>query len=79
MDGESYELEQVVEGESVAEVLEYVQFHETMLIDRMRRQVHEARDSGRLSAREATTFINYYREGLKGYTYLEENVPPGLD
>ncbi len=79
MDGDSYELEQVVEGESVSEVLEYVQFHETMLMDRMRRQVQEAKAQGRLSAKEATSFLNYYREGLKGYTYLEENVPPGLE
>lgn len=79
MDGDTYEMEQIVEGESVAEVLEYVQFHETMLMDRMRRQVQAARAAGRLSAREATAFLNYYREGLKGYTYLEENVPPGLE
>ena len=79
MDGDIYELEQVVEGESVAEVLEYVQFHETVLMDRMRRQVPEARTKGLLSAREATAFLNYYRLGLKGYTYLEENVPPGLE
>jgi len=79
MDGDIYELEQVVEGESVSEVLEYVQFHETVLMDRMRRQVQEARNKGLLSAREATAFLNYYRLGLKGYTYLEENVPPGLE
>jgi len=79
MDGDHYELEQVVEGESVAEVLEYVQFHETMLMDRMRRQVQEARAKGNLSAREATAFLNYYRLGLKGYTYLEENAPIGLE
>jgi len=79
MGGDIYELEQVVEGESVAEVLEYVQFHEATLMDRMRRQVQEARAKGLLTAREATAFLNYYRLGLKGYTYLEENVPPGLE
>jgi arginine decarboxylase len=74
MDGHKYELEQVIEGESVAEVLEYVQFHETVLIDRMRRQVQEARSKGRLTAREANSFLRFYQEGLKGYTYLEENA-----
>ncbi|OIQ00084.1 MAG: arginine decarboxylase [Zetaproteobacteria bacterium CG2_30_46_52] len=73
MDGDGYELEQVVEGESVAEVLDYVQFHEKVLIDRMRRQLSEAKATGRISAKEYTTFLNYYREGLKGYTYLEEH------
>ncbi len=75
MDGDKYELEQVVEGETVAEVLDYVQFHETVLIDRMRRQVQEARREGRLSAREANAFLRFYQEGLKGYTYLEEDTP----
>ena len=73
MDGDGYELEQVVEGESVAEVLDYVQFHEKVLVDRMRRQLSEAKKQGRISAKEYTMFLNYYREGLKGYTYLEEN------
>ncbi len=75
MDGDKYELEQVVEGESVADVLDYVQFHETVLLDRMRRQVQDARSEGRLTAREANAFLRFYQEGLKGYTYLEEDLP----
>jgi len=75
MDGDHYELEQVVEGESVAEVLDYVQFHENVLTDRMRRQLTQAKSEGRITARESTAFLNYYREGLKGYTYLEEHPP----
>jgi arginine decarboxylase len=75
MDGDDYELEQVVEGESVAEVLDYVQFHETVLVDRMRRQVQAARNEGRLTAREANAFLRFYQQGLKGYTYLEEDAP----
>jgi len=75
MDGDHYELEQVVEGESVSEVLDYVQFHETVLLDRMRRQLAHARKEKRITAKESTAFLNYYREGLKGYTYLEENAP----
>ncbi|RMG92460.1 MAG: biosynthetic arginine decarboxylase [Zetaproteobacteria bacterium] len=72
MDGDDYELEQIVEGESVTEVLDYVQFSEKVLLDRMRRQLNQARSEGRVSAREATRFLRLYREGLAGYTYLEE-------
>jgi arginine decarboxylase len=75
MDGDHYELEQVVEGESVAEVLEYVQFHEKVLLDRMRRQLQEARGKGRISASEANSFLRFYQAGLHGYTYLEEESP----
>jgi arginine decarboxylase len=47
----------------------------------MRRQVLEARNAGRISAREATGFLRFYQEGLKGYTYLEEHAAtfPGID
>jgi len=72
VDGEEYEIEQQVEGESVAEVLDYVQFSEKVLLDRMRRQLTRARGEGRIGAREATRFLNLYREGLAGYTYLED-------
>lgn len=75
VDGDSYELEQVVEGESVADVLDYVQFHETVLVDRMRRQILQARKENRVSGREANAFLRFYQQGLKGYTYLEEDTP----
>jgi len=76
MDGDRYELEQMVEGESVADVLDYVQFNEKVLLDRMRRQLTQARAEKRLSASEANRFLRFYKEGLEGYTYLEENLPP---
>ncbi|MCU7932276.1 MAG: biosynthetic arginine decarboxylase [Candidatus Thiodiazotropha sp. (ex Codakia rugifera)] len=79
MDGDHYELEQVVEGESVAEVLNYVQFHEKVLIDRLRRQLQDARVKGHITAREANSFLRFYQAGLKGYTYLEEEPPVVLD
>jgi len=75
MDGDKYELEQIVEGESVAEVLDYVQFNEKVLLDRMRRQLTQARTEGRLTASEANGFLRFYKDGLAGYTYLEEQMP----
>lgn len=75
MDGDQYELEQIVEGESVAGVLDYVQFNEKVLLDRMRRQLTQARSEGRLSASQANKFLRFYKDGLAGYTYLEEQMP----
>ncbi|HKJ83321.1 MAG TPA: hypothetical protein VJ961_04785 [Mariprofundaceae bacterium] len=53
-----------------------MQFHEKVLIDRMRRQIQGARSRGLLSAREANRFLRFYQAGLRGYTYLEEHAPP---
>jgi arginine decarboxylase len=75
MHEDGYELEQVVEGETVSEVLDYVQFHETVLIDRMKRELQNARNKGLITAREANAFFSFYQEGLQGYTYLEEETP----
>jgi len=75
MDGENYELEQIVEGESVADVLDYVQFNEKVLLDRMRRQLTQARSEGRLTAAQSNKFLRFYKDGLAGYTYLEEQMP----
>ena len=72
MDGDQLEVEQIVEGESVAEVLDYVQFNEKVLLDRVRRELSKARSEGRLSAAEANSYLRFYKEGLSGYTYLEE-------
>jgi len=79
MDGETLEIEQVVEGESVADVLDYVQFNEKVLLDRIRRELARARSEGKLSASEANTFLRFYKEGLAGYTYLEEHLPDSLN
>jgi len=72
LDGDQYELEQLVEGETIADVLDYVRFHETMLTDRMRRQFAHSKALGKISAKEATSFMNFYRRGLKDYTYLNK-------
>jgi arginine decarboxylase len=63
-----YEITDVVHGNTVTEVLEYVQFHPSDLVATFRRKV--ARAQG-LTREEANTFIADFMEGLDGYTYLE--------
>ncbi len=66
-----YEITDVVHGNTVTEVLEYVQFHPSDLVATFRRKV--ARAAG-LSREEANTFIADFMEGLDGYTYLESPI-----
>jgi len=63
-----YEVTDVVHGDTVTEVLQYVQFQPSALLTTFRRKVAAAKG---LSRQEANTFIAEYVAGLEGYTYLE--------
>ena len=69
-----YEVTDVVHGDTVTEVLEYVQFHPSELITTFRRKVMQTKG---LSRQEANRFIADYMEGLDGYTYLESPLEHG--
>jgi len=63
-----YEVTDLVHGDTVTEVLNYVQFRASDLLTLFRRKVSAAKS---LSRQEANTFIADYVAGLEGYTYLE--------
>jgi arginine decarboxylase len=63
-----YEITDLVHGDTVTEVLNYVQFGASNLLATFRRKVGAARN---ISRQEANTFIAEYVAGLEGYTYLE--------
>jgi len=65
---QGYEITDLVHGDTVAEVLNYVQFEASSLLATFRRKVGAAKA---LSRQEANTFIAEYVAGLEGYTYLE--------
>ncbi len=68
--GDSYTVEHVVEGDSVAEVLSYVQYNKEDLISRVRRAAETALRDKRLTIAESGRFMKRYEEALEGYTYL---------
>ena len=63
-----YEITDLVHGDTVTEVLNYVQFGASTLLATFRRKVGAAKD---LTRQEANAFIAEYVAGLEGYTYLE--------
>ena len=63
-----YEITDLVHGDTVTEVLNYVQFRASDLLATFRRKVQAA--SG-ITRDEANMFIADYVAGLEGYTYLE--------
>jgi len=69
-----YEITDMVHGDTVTEVLNYVQFQPADLLTTFRRKVTNAKD---LSRSDANQFIADYVAGLEGYTYLEGEELPG--
>ena len=67
------ELDTVVRGDTVAEVLDYVQFNARNLLDMFRRDVERAVREGRIGYEESGRLLRFYEEGLYGYTYLEDS------
>ena len=70
MVGDDYVVDHVVKGDSVCEVLSYVQYTKDDLVSRMRRAVETALRDKRLTMAESGRFMSRYEEALEGYTYL---------
>jgi arginine decarboxylase len=66
-----YEIDQIIDGETVAEVLEYVQYNPKKMVRTVETWVTTSVKSGIISAEEGKEFLSNYRSGLYGYTYLE--------
>jgi arginine decarboxylase len=62
----------VIKGDTVREVLAYVQYNAEKLTENLRKDVDKAVRQGRISASESRQLMRFYEAGLDGYTYLEE-------
>jgi arginine decarboxylase len=70
--GDKYEIEQIIHGETVADVLDYVQFDAKKLVRTMEAWVSASVKSKKITVQEGKEFLAIYRSGLYGYTYLED-------
>ena len=68
-----YEIDRIIDGETVAEVLDYVQFNPKKLVRNVETWVTSAMKAGHISPEEGREFLSNYRSGLYGYTYLEKD------
>ena len=73
VDKDGYEIEQIIDGESVAEVLDYVQYSRKKLVRNVETWVTSAMKDGKITPEEGREFVSNYRSGLYGYTYLERD------
>ena len=64
-------LEAFIKGDTVREVLDYVEFDPNALVRKLRTDVEGAVREGRLDIQLGGSLLRFYEEGLQGYTYLE--------
>jgi arginine decarboxylase len=67
-----YTLDHYIPGDTVTEVLSYVQYRHYNMVDSIRLAAEEGIQKGTISKQEAKLLIKHYEEGLSGYTYLED-------
>jgi arginine decarboxylase len=65
-------LESVIKGDTVREVLDYVEFEADTLVRKLRDSVEAAVRDGRIDFEESGRLLRFYEDALHGYTYLED-------
>ncbi len=68
-----YEIDQIIDGETVADVLTYVEYSPKKLVRNVETWVTRSMKSGKITPEEGREFLSNYRSGLYGYTYLEKD------
>ncbi len=71
VDKDGYKIEQMIDGETVAEVLDYAQYNAKKLVRTVETWVTSSVKQGTITVEEGKEFLSNYRSGLYGYTYLE--------
>jgi arginine decarboxylase len=66
-------LDTVVKGDTIREVLDYVEFDANALVRQLRTSVEAAVRDGQIDYQQAGRLLKFYEDGLQGYTYLGES------
>lgn len=67
---QGYQIEHVVRGDTMKEVLSYVQYDAEDLIESIRQQTEEALQTKQITIQESQLLLKNYQQSLQGYTYL---------
>lgn len=67
-----WSVNEVVPGDTIREVLQYVQYEPDSLAKNLRRDCEKAVRQCVITAKESRVLMRFYEEGLRGYTYLED-------
>lgn len=72
-----YSVSNVIKGDSINEVLRYLQYDPEQMVERVRVQAERAMTAGRMELLQLRRFMRHYEESLRGYTYLQPDE--GMD
>ncbi|HBJ34884.1 MAG TPA: arginine decarboxylase [Planctomycetaceae bacterium] len=70
VNGDQTTIASIVKGDTISEVLSYVQFDDRELIEKLQEAVEQAVQNGRIDNEQAGKVTRYYERALGGYTYL---------
>ena len=68
---DSYKINHIIDGETVADVLSYVQYNPKKMVRSLEIWAKQSVKEGKITLEEGKEFLSTYRSGLYGYTYLE--------
>jgi arginine decarboxylase len=74
MTPKGYQIESVVKGDTMTEVLSYVQYDAEDLIESMRRYSETALMEGKITLEESQRLLEDYEKSLRRYTYLVDET-----
>jgi arginine decarboxylase len=66
-----YRIERIIEGDTVKDVLSYMQYQKKDILNSIRRSVEDAIDDRKISIRDSARILKFLDDRLDGYTYLE--------
>ncbi|MEM7606014.1 MAG: biosynthetic arginine decarboxylase, partial [Myxococcota bacterium] len=68
-----YSVAHVIKGDSIEEVLRYLQHDPEAMVESVRKQAERALGAGRMNLEQLRLFMNHYQDSLRGYTYLKSS------
>ena len=73
VDSKGYVIEQTIDGETIQDVLRWVEYDTKKMVRTLETWVTKAVKTKKITLEEGKEFLNNYRNGLYGYTYLERD------
>lgn len=68
-----YSVAHVIRGDSIEQVLRYLQHNPEEMVESVRKQAEGALNAGRMTLEQLRIFMRHYEESLRGYTYLKND------